>query len=103
MDKYYPINKIWGLHIPIVSIRHPDDLEVILNNTKNIEKSIIYKILIPWLNTGLLTSGGNVAKINIINRRIYEVCAENIQLSAEERVKFCPITCSFQCTSFWKP
>ncbi|XP_014487240.1 PREDICTED: cytochrome P450 4C1-like isoform X2 [Dinoponera quadriceps] len=57
MDKYYPITKIWAFHIPVVSIRHPDDLEVTLNNTKNIEKSILYKILIPWLNTGLLTSG----------------------------------------------
>ncbi|XP_014487633.1 PREDICTED: cytochrome P450 4C1-like [Dinoponera quadriceps] len=33
-------------------------MHVILNNMKHIEKSIIYKILIPWLNTGLLTSGG---------------------------------------------
>ncbi|XP_014485476.1 PREDICTED: cytochrome P450 4C1-like [Dinoponera quadriceps] len=31
---------------------------IILNNTKHIKKSIIYKILIPGLNTGLLTSGG---------------------------------------------
>ncbi|XP_014487518.1 PREDICTED: cytochrome P450 4C1-like [Dinoponera quadriceps] len=56
MDKYYPITKFWGFHICLVTIRHPDDLEVILNNTKHIEKSIIYNIFIPWLNTGLLTS-----------------------------------------------
>lgn len=27
-DKYYPILKVWTFHVPIVSIRHPDDLEV---------------------------------------------------------------------------
>ena len=28
-NEYYPILKIWAFQIPIVSIRHPDDLEVI--------------------------------------------------------------------------
>jgi len=27
-DKYYPITKLWAFFRPIVSIRHPDDLEV---------------------------------------------------------------------------
>ncbi|EGI58147.1 Cytochrome P450 4C1 [Acromyrmex echinatior] len=57
-DKYYPICKIWTFFIPIVSIRDPDDMEVILNNMKHINKSIIYDVLRPWFNTGLLTSGG---------------------------------------------
>ncbi|XP_032680148.1 cytochrome P450 4C1-like [Odontomachus brunneus] len=57
-EKYYPTVKIWGFFLPAVSIRHPDDLEAILNNTKHIEKSKIYKLLHAWLNTGLLTSSG---------------------------------------------
>ncbi|KYN33648.1 Cytochrome P450 4C1 [Trachymyrmex septentrionalis] len=57
-DKYYPICKIWGFFTPIVSIRDPDDMEAILNNMKHINKSIIYDVLLPWFNTGLLTSGG---------------------------------------------
>jgi len=27
-DQYYPILKIWGFFTPVVSICHPDDLEV---------------------------------------------------------------------------
>ncbi|XP_072762594.1 cytochrome P450 4C1-like [Anoplolepis gracilipes] len=57
-DNYYPIFKLWGLFIPVVSIRHPDDLETILSSTKHIEKSRIYDSLLPWLGTGLLTSTG---------------------------------------------
>ncbi|NP_001352288.1 cytochrome P450 4C1-like [Mycetomoellerius zeteki] len=57
-DKYYPIFKIWGFFTPVVSICHPDDMEAILNNMKHINKSMIYDILLPWFNTGLLTSGG---------------------------------------------
>ncbi|EFN61530.1 Cytochrome P450 4C1 [Camponotus floridanus] len=57
-DKYYPISKVWAFHIFVVSIRHPDDLEKILNSTKHIDKSPGYNILHPWLGTGLLTSTG---------------------------------------------
>ncbi|XP_018400102.1 PREDICTED: cytochrome P450 4C1-like [Cyphomyrmex costatus] len=57
-DQYYPICKIWGFFTAFVSIRHPDDMEAILNNMKHINKSMIYDILLPWFNTGLLTSGG---------------------------------------------
>uniref|UniRef100_UPI003B63730A cytochrome P450 4C1-like n=1 Tax=Odontomachus brunneus TaxID=486640 RepID=UPI003B63730A len=57
-NQYYPIFRFWAFHIPAVSIRHPDDLEAILNNTKHIEKGRVYEIFHPWLNTGLLTSTG---------------------------------------------
>ncbi|XP_011858681.1 PREDICTED: cytochrome P450 4C1-like [Vollenhovia emeryi] len=59
-NQYYPILKLWELFFPIVHVRHPDDLEVILSSTKHIEKSILYDILHPWFGTGLLTSGGNI-------------------------------------------
>ncbi|XP_039304282.1 cytochrome P450 4C1-like [Solenopsis invicta] len=56
-DTYYPIYKMqYYLFLTAISIRHPDDLEVILNSTKHIDKSILYKLLHPWLGTGLLTS-----------------------------------------------
>ncbi|XP_071560726.1 uncharacterized protein [Temnothorax nylanderi] len=58
-DQYYPILKIWCFFTPIVSIRHPDDLETILSSTKHIDKSRIYYMLLPWFGTGLLTSGGS--------------------------------------------
>ncbi|KAL6437196.1 hypothetical protein ACFW04_005037 [Cataglyphis niger] len=58
LDKYYPIARIWGFFRPLVSIRHPDDMEKILSSTKHIEKSIIYHVLHPWFGTGLLTSTG---------------------------------------------
>ncbi|XP_071576478.1 cytochrome P450 4C1-like [Temnothorax nylanderi] len=57
-NQYYPIFKFWAFFVPIVSIRHPDDLEAILGSTKHIEKSFLYDILHPWFGTGLLTSGG---------------------------------------------
>ncbi|XP_029157489.1 cytochrome P450 4C1-like isoform X1 [Nylanderia fulva] len=59
MPEYYPILKVWIMFHPIVSIRHPDDLETILSGTKHMQKNnIVYEILHPWLGTGLLTSTG---------------------------------------------
>ncbi|XP_039304801.1 cytochrome P450 4C1-like isoform X1 [Solenopsis invicta] len=58
-DKYYPIFRTWAFFEGFVSIRHPDDLEVILNSSTNIEKSRIYSVLHPWFGLGLLTSGGS--------------------------------------------
>ncbi|KAL6420611.1 hypothetical protein ACFW04_014644 [Cataglyphis niger] len=54
-EKYYPIYKTWIFFRCLVCIRHPDDLEI-LNNSKHIEKGYLYKLLHPWLATGLLTS-----------------------------------------------
>ncbi|XP_025262286.1 cytochrome P450 4C1-like, partial [Camponotus floridanus] len=55
-DEYYPIIKFGFFYIYLVGIRHPDDLEMILSSTKHIEKSFLYNIAHPWLNTGLGTS-----------------------------------------------
>jgi len=57
-NQYYPIFKVWAFTTSFISIRHPDDLEIILNSMKNIEKGIHYDSLLPWFGTGLLTSGG---------------------------------------------
>ncbi|XP_036143835.1 cytochrome P450 4C1 [Monomorium pharaonis] len=58
-NQYYPIGKMWTFFYFAVTIRHPDDLEILLNNVKYINKGIVYNILHPWLKTGLLTSGGS--------------------------------------------
>ncbi|XP_032682980.1 cytochrome P450 4C1-like [Odontomachus brunneus] len=57
-DQYYTTFRFWNLHYRLVTIHHPDDIEVILNNTKHLEKGPLYDILRPWLNDGLLTSTG---------------------------------------------
>ncbi|XP_032690305.1 cytochrome P450 4C1-like isoform X2 [Odontomachus brunneus] len=57
-DQYGTTFRFWGLHYGVVSIRHPDDIELILNNTKHIGKGQMYDLLRPWLNDGLLLSTG---------------------------------------------
>ncbi|XP_070169770.1 cytochrome P450 4C1-like isoform X2 [Polyergus mexicanus] len=57
-NKYYPIFKFRIFFIYSVAIRHPNDLETILSNTKRTEKSHIYNLFQPWISTGLLTSTG---------------------------------------------
>ncbi|CAL1684726.1 unnamed protein product [Lasius platythorax] len=57
-DKYYSIFKFWLFFTPIILIRHPDDLEVILSNKKYIEKSFIYDTFRPWLGDSIFTTGG---------------------------------------------
>ncbi|XP_011064360.1 PREDICTED: cytochrome P450 4C1-like isoform X1 [Acromyrmex echinatior] len=57
-NKYYPIFKNWLFFIPIVSIRHPDDLKTILSNPKHINKSFIYDNYKPWFGTSIFISEG---------------------------------------------
>ncbi|XP_011065179.1 PREDICTED: cytochrome P450 4C1-like isoform X3 [Acromyrmex echinatior] len=57
-NRYYPIYKIWGFFVPVISIRHPDDLETILSNPKYIKKTFMYNIFKPWLGTSLVISEG---------------------------------------------
>nr|KAF7437726.1 hypothetical protein H0235_000117 [Vespula pensylvanica] len=58
-EEYYPIYKTWSFFTPIVTLLHPEDVEVLMKSTKHIEKSTIYKYLQPWLSTGLITSAGD--------------------------------------------
>ncbi|XP_015127505.1 cytochrome P450 4C1 [Diachasma alloeum] len=57
--QFYPTYKYWILHRPVVNIRHPDDVELILSNINTIEKSTHVSLLEPWLNEGLLISTGD--------------------------------------------
>ncbi|XP_011504736.1 PREDICTED: cytochrome P450 4C1-like [Ceratosolen solmsi marchali] len=56
--RYYPITKFWLGFIPMISVHHPDDLEILLSSMKHIDKGSSYKYLHPWFKTGLLTSSG---------------------------------------------
>ncbi|KAH0534266.1 cytochrome P450 4C1-like isoform X1 [Cotesia glomerata] len=55
---FYPVWKVWFGFSPVVNIRHPDDIEILLCSSKHIEKSMFYDLLHPWLHDGLLTSTG---------------------------------------------
>ncbi|KAG8233347.1 hypothetical protein J437_LFUL010897 [Ladona fulva] len=57
-SSYSKIFKIWSFHHPLVKPVAPEYVEAILHSSKNIEKSLFYKLLHPWLGTGLLTSSG---------------------------------------------
>uniref|UniRef100_A0A1Y1JZK3 Cytochrome P450 n=4 Tax=Photinus pyralis TaxID=7054 RepID=A0A1Y1JZK3_PHOPY len=54
--RYYPIYRLWNAHIASVELLCPEDIEVLLTNNENLEKSRIYEFLQVWLGTGLLTS-----------------------------------------------
>ncbi|XP_036144042.1 cytochrome P450 4C1 [Monomorium pharaonis] len=57
---YYPVSKLVDFFFMLmVSIRHPDDLQVILSGTKHLEKSVQYNILHPWFGMNVLTKIGS--------------------------------------------
>ncbi|XP_071440746.1 cytochrome P450 4C1-like [Hetaerina americana] len=56
---YSNIFKVWICHHPLVKPVSPDCIEAILHSSRNIEKSLFYNLLHPWLGTGLLTSKGD--------------------------------------------
>ncbi|KAL6262133.1 hypothetical protein P5V15_007232 [Pogonomyrmex californicus] len=56
----YPIYVFWCGPIPFISIFHPNDVEIVLSNSKeHLGKGYIYTFIYPWLGTGLLTSEGS--------------------------------------------
>ncbi|KAK0082046.1 hypothetical protein PV326_007366, partial [Microctonus aethiopoides] len=73
---FYPIYKLWIAHWPVVVIRHPDDIEILLRDNKNISKSVIYDLIHPWLHQGLLTSTGIVNNNYLINSNDLKLFAE---------------------------
>ncbi|KAI7815057.1 cytochrome p450 [Rhyzopertha dominica] len=54
----FKVYKVWMGYTSAVNTYRPDDVELVVANTQNITKSLMYKPLWGWLNTGLLTSGG---------------------------------------------
>ncbi|EFA10756.1 cytochrome P450-like protein [Tribolium castaneum] len=56
--KYYPIYKLDVCGNGGVNLLNPEDVELVLTDTKQNTKSFIYHFLHSWLGTGLLTSAG---------------------------------------------
>ncbi|GLV39747.1 Cytochrome P450 4c3 [Carabus blaptoides fortunei] len=59
ISEYKPLFRTWSGSVPEVHIMKPEHLEIVMNNTKHINKGQVYKFLLPWLGRGLLTSTGN--------------------------------------------
>ncbi|KAL7303068.1 hypothetical protein TKK_0004284 [Trichogramma kaykai] len=57
-NEFYPIFKLWVMHVPVVVIMTAEDAEVLLSSSKNIVKASVYDFLHGWFGTGLLTSAG---------------------------------------------
>nr|ASO98043.1 cytochrome p450 CYP4M17 [Spodoptera exigua] len=56
--KWNGIYRIWVYPFSAVVIYNPEDIEVVMSSMKYGEKSLVYKILQPWLQDGLLLSNG---------------------------------------------
>ncbi|XP_047355523.1 cytochrome P450 4C1-like isoform X2 [Vespa velutina] len=56
--EFSPINRLWSLFFSLITIIHPEDVEILLKSTQHLEKTIPYKFLQPWLSTGLITGAG---------------------------------------------
>ncbi|KAG7310586.1 hypothetical protein JYU34_003379 [Plutella xylostella] len=92
--KYDGIYRFWSYPYGAANIYNPEDIEIILSNSKYNEKSIVYKIMKPWLGDGLLLSGGTkwqqrrkiltpAFHFNIL-RHFSEVLEENSKKMAEK-------------------
>ncbi|KAJ8683825.1 hypothetical protein QAD02_019617 [Eretmocerus hayati] len=57
--KFYPITRFWLCRTAVISVQHPDDIEILFSSSKFIDKGYMYEYLHPWLKRGLLTSTGN--------------------------------------------
>ncbi|RLU27445.1 hypothetical protein DMN91_001249 [Ooceraea biroi] len=56
--KYNCLYKIWLFMIAYIIISHPDDIQTLVNSTRNNEKGMAYTLLHSWLGDGLLLSKG---------------------------------------------
>ncbi|XP_062068831.1 cytochrome P450 4V2 isoform X1 [Lepus europaeus] len=57
--RHLPLLKLWLGPLPVVALYNAENVEVILNSSKQINKSSMYQFLEPWLGLGLLTSTGH--------------------------------------------
>ncbi|BES98080.1 Hypothetical protein NTJ_10895 [Nesidiocoris tenuis] len=57
-EKYGDLVANYALGAPILFMNNPDDIEVLLTSTKNIDKGPDYEVLAPWLGDGLVMSTG---------------------------------------------
>ncbi|KAL0901436.1 hypothetical protein ABMA27_006694 [Loxostege sticticalis] len=57
-QKFERIYRFWSFPFGAVVIYEPSDVEKVLSSTKHNDKGILYTILKPWLQDGLLLSSG---------------------------------------------
>ncbi|PNF27068.1 Cytochrome P450 4C1, partial [Cryptotermes secundus] len=57
-NTFRPIFRSWNGSVPNIHLLRPEDVEVILKSSDHLEKGHFYRLLHPWLGTGLLTSTG---------------------------------------------
>ncbi|KAJ9577096.1 hypothetical protein L9F63_006333, partial [Diploptera punctata] len=55
---YGPLFRVWAGPIAQVCLTRPEHVEVVLRDTKHIDKSLVYSFIRPWLGEGLLTGTG---------------------------------------------
>ncbi|XP_063357936.1 uncharacterized protein LOC134647515 [Cydia amplana] len=56
--RFHGIYRFWCYPLGAVTIYNPEDIEIIMSTMKHSEKSILYHLLKPWLQEGLLLSNG---------------------------------------------
>ncbi|XP_057666229.1 cytochrome P450 4C1-like isoform X2 [Diorhabda carinulata] len=56
MKEYYPIYKRYAFNTALVNIIQPDDIHMVLSNSKQNGKSKFYELLQDWIGLGILTS-----------------------------------------------
>uniref|UniRef100_A0A8C1LRX8 Cytochrome P450, family 4, subfamily V, polypeptide 7 n=1 Tax=Cyprinus carpio TaxID=7962 RepID=A0A8C1LRX8_CYPCA len=57
-NRHLPLAKVWVGPVPFLILYHAENIEVVLSNSRHLDKSYSYRFLHPWLGTGLLTSTG---------------------------------------------
>ncbi|KAI2474189.1 hypothetical protein C4B38_000262 [Diabrotica virgifera virgifera] len=55
-NTYFPIYKKYAFGFAIVNLTTPEDIQLVLSNSKHNQKGIFYRMLEDWIGLGVLTS-----------------------------------------------
>ncbi|KAI7815338.1 cytochrome p450 [Rhyzopertha dominica] len=58
VQTFAPLFRSWYGSYPAVHLMKPEHIELVMGSTTNITKGPLYKFIMPWLGTGLLTGTG---------------------------------------------
>ncbi|KAK4874888.1 hypothetical protein RN001_014248 [Aquatica leii] len=64
VKKYGPLFRAWITFIPTVIVADPKHIQIILSNTKHIDKNFLYSFMHTFLGEGLLTNSGTKWKLH---------------------------------------
>ncbi|XP_044742419.1 cytochrome P450 4C1-like [Chrysoperla carnea] len=91
--------KLRMLHIVAINFAKPDDIEEILKSSTQLQKGFIYFLIKPWLQEGLLTSGGDYWRVRrkmltpafhfTILKQFANIFEENSKLAVQNLSKEC--------------